>query len=60
MERRSLQGRTQYVLELNRRVSLPVPKSTPGLVEAVAALLLAALDEEPGSESVEMGGVDEQ
>lgn len=60
MRRSQYRSRGQLILELERRDRpLPVEHSTPGLVEALADLLLAALGID-GTTSASKGGVDEQ
>ena len=60
MRRSHYQSRGQLVLELERQDHpVPVERSTKGLVEALADLLLEALRIE-GTTSTRKGGVDEQ
>lgn len=60
MRRSKYQSRTQLTLNLERqKTQPPVVKDTKGLVEALADLLLEALDQQPAQMSVEKGGVDE-
>lgn len=60
MRRSRYQSRTQLVLELERQRPRPlVERSTKGLVEALADLLLEALGDQPIAKSTEKGGVDE-
>jgi hypothetical protein len=60
VRRSQYQSRGQLVLELERRDRpVPVERSTKGLVEALADLLLEALGIE-GTMSPSKGGVDEQ
>jgi len=56
-----MQNWAQQVLDLDHQPCVPpVTRDTPGLIEAVAALLLAAV-EVPGVEGpIEGGGEDEQ
>lgn len=60
MRRSRDRSRGQLVLALERRdLPVPVEQSTQGLVEALADLLLAALEREETT-STSKGGVDEQ
>jgi hypothetical protein len=60
VRRSQYQSRGQLVLELERRDRpVPVEQSTQRLVEALADLLLAALEMEDTT-STSKGGVDEQ
>ena len=60
MRRRRERGRGQLVLALERRdVAVPVEQSTQGLVEALADLLLAALEREETTKA-STGGDGEQ
>lgn len=61
VQRRRIPGCAQQVLDLNPEPYLPpVPRDTPGLIDAVAALLLAAVGVPPGEGPIESGGADEQ
>lgn len=61
MQRTRSQDRAQHVLELNPQPCVPpLGSDIPGLVEAVADLLLAAIGGQPEVASIETGGVHEQ
>ena len=61
MQQRRVPDWTQQVLDLNPQPYLPpVTRDTPGLIDAVAALLLAAVDAPKVERLIQSGGVDEQ
>jgi hypothetical protein len=61
VQRRRLQDWAQQVLDLNPQPYVPpVSRDTPGLIDAVAALLLAAVGVPQVERPIESGGVDEQ
>lgn len=61
MQRRRIQDWAQQVLNLNPQPYVPpVTRDTPGLIEAVAALLLAAVGVPQVERPIESGGADEQ
>ena len=61
MRRRSIRNWAQEVLDLDRQPYVPpVTRDTPGLIDAVAALLLAAIGVPPVVRSIESEGMDEQ
>jgi hypothetical protein len=61
VQRRRLQDWAQQVLDLNLQPYVPpVTRDTPGLIDAVAALLLAAIGVPQLEGPIESGGADEQ
>ena len=61
MQRRRLPDWAQQVLDLNPQPYVPpVTRDTPGLIDAVAALLLAAIGAPQVEGPIESGGADEQ
>lgn len=61
MQRRRIQDWTQQVLDLNPQPYVPpVTRDTPGLIDAVAALLLAAVGMAQAERPIGSEGVDEQ
>lgn len=61
MRRRRLQDWAQQTLDLSPQPCVPpVTRDTPGLIDAVAALLLAAAGVPQVEGPIEGGGVDEQ
>ena len=61
MQRRRLPDWAQQVLDLNLQPYVPpVTRDTPGLIDAVAALLLAAVGVPQVEGSIESGGTNEQ
>lgn len=61
MQRKKLQDLAQHVLDLNQQPYVPpVNRKTPGLIDAVAALLLAAVGVPQVERPTEIGGADEQ
>ena len=61
MQRRRIRDWAQQVLDLDPQPYVPpVTRDTPGLIEAVAALLLAAVGAPQVERPIESGGGDEQ
>ena len=61
MQRRRVQGLAQQAFDLNPQPYVPaVTRDTPGLIDAVAALLLAAVGVRQIERPIESGGTDEQ
>jgi hypothetical protein len=61
VQRRRIPDWTQQALDLNPQPHLPpVTRGTPGLIDAVAALLLAAVGASQVERLIESGGADEQ
>ena len=61
MQPRRVPDWAQQVLDLDPQPSVPpVTRDTPGLIDAVAALLLAAIGAPQVEGPIESGGADEQ
>jgi hypothetical protein len=61
VQRRRIQDWAQQILDLKAQPAEPlVNRDTAGLIEAVAALLLAAVGVAQTVQSIEIGGADEQ
>ena len=61
MQRRRIQDWAQQVFDLNPQPHVaPVTRNTPGLIDAVAALLLAAVEISRAMGAIKSEDVDEQ
>jgi len=61
MQRKKLRDLAQHLLDLNQQpYEPPVTRDTPGLIDAVVALLLAAAGASEVERPTKIGGADEQ